>query len=89
MKKLISLIAGALLLGSVSVAQAAEPLTDEEMDDVTAGVITVFNSGGAIWSAATDATTAVAFAVPGFTQAFGDNAAAGQAGAGGNVIILF
>ena len=89
MTKLISMVAGMVLLGTVGVAQAAEPLTDEEMDDVTAGVITVLNSGGSIWSAATDATTATAFAIPGFTQAVGDNAAAGQAGAGGNVLILF
>lgn len=42
---LLSLAAGATLLTSISVAQAAEPLDESQMDKITAGIRAIVTSG--------------------------------------------
>ena len=41
MRKLLSALVGVSMLGSVAAASAAEPLTEAQMDGVTAGAIAV------------------------------------------------
>ena len=43
--RLLSLVAGTVLIASVSFAQAAQPLDESQMDEITAGIKATVTSG--------------------------------------------
>lgn len=90
MKWLLSAISAVFLLGGVGYAQAAEPLADSDLDQVSAGAVVVAASGGSLWSAGDDGAggTSTSFALNGLTFSLAQSTAGGQFGAGGGVIIV-